>query len=65
MPRLRPLRTRAIVAAASALAALSLLVTSLSPLRAQANAAEETAQSTQVTSSQEEAQASSETDAVT
>ena len=64
MPRLRPLRTRAIVAAASALAALSLLVTSLSPLGAQANAAEETAQSTQVTSSQEEAQASSETDAV-
>ena len=41
MPRLRPLRTRAIVAAASALAALSLLVTSLSPLGAQANAAEE------------------------
>ena len=64
MPRLRPLRTRAIVAAASALAALSLLVTSLSPLGAQANAAEETTQSTQVTSSQEEAQASSETDAV-
>ena len=54
MSRLRPFRARVGVAGAASLAALSLLVTSLTPLGVRANAAEETAQSGEVPSSQED-----------
>ena len=62
MSRLRPFSTRVGVAGAAGLAALSLLVTSLTPLGVRANAAEETAQSGEVPSSQEVAPASSDSD---
>ena len=62
MSRLRPFSTRVGVAGAAGLAALSLLVTSLTPLGVRANAAEETAQSGEVPSSQEAAPASSDSD---
>ena len=62
MSRLRPFSARVGVAGAAGLAALSLLVTSLTPLGVRANAAEETAQSGEVPSSQEAAPASSDSD---
>ena len=62
MSRLRPFSARVGVAGAASLAALSLLVTSLTPLGVRANAAEETAQSGEVPSSQEAAPASSDSD---
>lgn len=61
MSRLRPFSACVGVAGAAGLAALSLLVTSLTPLVAQANAAEEAAQSGEISSSQEAAPASSDT----
>ena len=63
MSRLRPFRARVGVAGAASLAALSLLVTSLTPLAMRANAADESTQETDVASSQEAATASSDTEA--
>ena len=63
MSRLRPFRARVGVAGAASLAALSLLVTSLTPLAWRASAAEESAQATDVASSQDGATASSESEA--
>ena len=62
MSRLRPFRARVGVAGAASLAALSLLVTSLTPLATRANAADESTQSPDVASSQEAATASSDTE---
>ena len=62
MSRLRPFRARVGVAGAASLAALSLLVTSLTPLAMRANAADESTQETDVASSQEAATASSDTE---
>ena len=59
MSRLRPFRARVGVAGAASLAALSLLVTSLTPLAMRASAADESTQSPDVVSSQEAATASS------
>ena len=64
MSRLRPFRARVGVAGAASLAALSLLVTSLTPLAMRANAADESTQETDVASSQEAATASSNSEAV-
>ena len=61
MSRLRPFRARVGVAGAASLAALSLLVTSLTPLAMRASAADESAQSPDVASSQEATTASSDT----
>ena len=58
MSRLRPFRARVGVAGAASLAALSLLVTSLTPLAMRASAADESTQSPDVVSSQEAATAS-------
>ena len=63
MSRLRPFRARVGVAGAASLAALSLLVTSLTPLAMRASAAEESTQSPDVATSQEAATASSDTEA--
>ena len=63
MSRLRPFRSRVGVAGAASLAALSLLVTSLTPLALRASAAEESTQATDVASSQDAATASSESEA--
>ena len=63
MSRLRPFRARVGVAGAASLAALSLLVTSLTPLAMRASAADESTQSPDVASSQEAATASSDTEA--
>ena len=65
MSRLRPFRARVGVAGAASLAALSLLVTSLTPLALRASAAEESTQATDVVSSQDGATASSESEAAT
>lgn len=65
MSRLRPFHARVGVAGAASLAALSLLVTSLTPLATRANAADESAQATDVASSQDAATASSESEAAT
>ena len=62
MSRLRPFRARVGVAGAASLAALSLLVTSLTPLAMRASAADESAQSPDVASSQEATTASSESE---
>ena len=62
MSRLRPFRARVGVAGAASLAALSLLVTSLTPLAMRASAADESMQATDVASSQEAATASSDTE---
>ena len=62
MSRLRPFRARVGVAGAASLAALSLLVTSLTPLAMRASAAGESTQSPDVASSQEAATASSDTE---
>ena len=62
MSRLRPFRARVGVAGAASLAALSLLVTSLTPLAMRASAAEESTQATDVASSQDAATASSESE---
>ena len=59
MSRLRPFRARVGVAGAASLAALSLLVTSLTPLATRANAADESTRETDVASSQDAATASS------
>ena len=58
MSRPRPFRARVGVAGAASLAALSLLVTSLTPLAMRASAADESTQSPDVVSSQEAATAS-------
>ena len=63
MSRLRPFRARVGVAGAASLAALSLLVTSLTPLAMRASAAEESTQATDVASSQDAATASSDAEA--
>ena len=63
MSRLRPFRSRVGVAGAAGLAALSLLVTSLTPLAMRASAADESAQSPDVATSQEAATASSASEA--
>lgn len=63
MSRLRPFRARVGVAGAASLAALSLLVTSLTPLAMRASAADESTQSPDVVSSQEAATASSNSEA--
>ena len=63
MSRLRPFRARVGVAGAASLAALSLLVTSLTPFALRASAAEESTQATDVASSQDAATASSESEA--
>ena len=63
MSRLRPFRARVGVAGAASLAALSLLVTSLTPLAMRANAADESTQETDVASSQDAATASSDAEA--
>lgn len=63
MSRLRPFRARVGVAGAASLAALSLLVTSLTPLAVRASAADESTLSPDVASSQEAATASSDTEA--
>ena len=63
MSRLRPFRARVGVAGAASLAALSLLVTSLTPLAMRASAADESTQSPDVASSQEAATASSNSEA--
>ena len=63
MSRLRPFRARVGVAGAASLAALSLLVTSLTPLAIRASAADESTQSPDVVSSQEAATASSNAEA--
>ena len=62
MSRLRPFRARVGVAGAASLAALSLLVTSLTPLAMRASAADESTQSPDVATSQEAATASSDTE---
>lgn len=62
MSRLRPFRARLGVAGAASLAALSLLVTSLTPLAMRASAADESTQSPDVATSQEAATASSDTE---
>ena len=62
MSRLRPFRARVGVAGAASLAALSLLVTSLTPLAMRASAADESTQSPDAASSQEAATASSDTE---
>ena len=62
MSRLRPFRARVGVAGAASLAALSLLVTSLTPLAMRASAADESTQSPDVASSREAATASSDTE---
>ena len=59
MSRLRPFRSRVGVAGAAGLAALSLLVTSLTPLALRASAADESVQLPKATSSQDVAQSSS------
>jgi len=59
MSRLRPFRARVGVAGAASLAALSLLVTSLTPLAMRASAADESTQSPDVATSQEAATVSS------
>ena len=64
MSRLRPFRARVGVAGAASLAALSLLVTSLTPLAMRASAADESTQSPDVATSQEAATASSNSEAV-
>lgn len=63
MSRLRPFRARVGVAGAASLAALSLLVTSLTPFAWRASAADESTQATDVASSQDAATASSESEA--
>ena len=63
MSRLRPFRARVGVAGAASLAALSLLVTSLTPLAMRASAADESTQSPDVATSQEAATASSNAEA--
>ena len=63
MSRLRPFRARVGVAGAASLAALSLLVTSLTPFAPRARAAEESTQLPDVASSQEAATASPDTEA--
>ena len=63
MSRLRPFRARVGVAGAASLAALSLLVTSLTPLAMRASAADESTQSPDAASSQEAATASSNSEA--
>ena len=63
MSRLRPFRARVGVAGAASLAALSLLVTSLTPLAMRASAADESTQSPDVATSQEAATASSHSEA--
>ena len=63
MSRLRPFRARVGVAGAASLAALSLLVTSLTPLAMRASAADESTQSPDVATSQEAATASSNSEA--
>ena len=63
MSRLRPFRARVGVAGAASLTALSLLVTSLTPLALRASAAEESTQATDVASSQDGATASSDSEA--
>ena len=63
MSRLRPFRARVGVAGAASLAALSLLVTSLTPLAMRASAADESTQSPDVATSQEAAAASSNSEA--
>ncbi len=63
MSRLRPFRARVGVAGAASLAALSLLVTSLTPLAMRASAADESTQATDVASSQDAATASSDSKA--
>ena len=63
MSRLRPFRARVGVAGAASLAALSLLVTSLTPFALRASAAEESTQATDVAFSQDAATASSESEA--
>ena len=63
MSRPRPFRARVGVAGAASLAALSLLVTSLTPLAMRASAADESTQSPDVASSQEAATASSNSEA--
>ena len=63
MSRLRPFRARVGVAGAASLAALSLLVTSLTPLAMRASAADESTQSPDVATSQEAATASSSSEA--
>ena len=64
MSRLRPFRARVGVAGAASLAALSLLVTSLTPFAWRASAADESTQATDAASSQDAATASSESEAV-
>ena len=59
MSRLRPFRARVGAVGAASLAALSLLVTSLTPLALRASAADESVQSSKATSSQDVAQSSS------
>ena len=59
MSRLRPFRSRVGVVGAAGLAALSLLVTSLTPLALRASAADESVQLPKATSSQDVAQSSS------
>ena len=59
MSRLRPFRARVGAVGAASLAALSLLVTSLTPLALRASAADESVQSPKATSSQDVAQSSS------
>ena len=63
MSRLRSFRARVGVAGAASLAALSLLVTSLTPLAMRASAADESTQSPDVATSQEAATASSNSEA--
>ena len=63
MSRLRPFRARVGVAGAASLAALSLLVTSLTPLAWRASAADESVNTSDAASSQEAAMASSESEA--
>lgn len=63
MSRLRPFRARVGVAGAASLAALSLLVTSLTPLAWRASAADESVNTPDAASSQEAATASSESEA--
>ena len=59
MSRLRPFRARVGAVGAASLVALSLLVTSLTPLALRASAADESVQSPKATSSQDVAQSSS------
>ena len=64
MSRLLPFRVRVGVAGAASLAALSLLITSLTPLAMRASAADESTQSPDVATSQEAVTASSNSEAV-